>query len=48
MGVTSLCDVRFVRMKPPALVTIDDRGYRFDGTWPDPKDVMALKPWNKK
>lgn len=47
MGVTSLRDVRFVRMKPPALVTIDDRGYRFDGTWPDPKAVMKLKPWNK-
>lgn len=46
--VTSLRDVRFVRMKPPALVTIDDRGYRFDGTWPDPKSVMAMKPWNKR
>ena len=46
-GMTSLRDARFVRMKPPALVTIDDRGYRFDGTWPDPKAVMKLKPWNK-
>lgn len=46
-GMTSLRDVRFARWKPAALITIDDRGYRFDGTWPDPKAVMALKPWNK-
>lgn len=40
-------DVRFVRWKPAALVTIDDRAIRFTGTFPDPKEVAALAPWNK-
>lgn len=47
MGV-SVCSVRFVRMKPPALVTLDDRALTFDGNWPDPKDLRSFKPWNKK
>lgn len=42
-----LRDVRFSRWKPPAMVTIDDRGYRFDGFFPDPKAVMGLKAWNQ-
>lgn len=39
--------VRFTRWKPPALVTIDDRAIRFDGTFPDPKMAASMKPWNK-
>lgn len=38
--------VRFTRWKPSALVTIDDRAIRFDGTFPDPKAAATLKPWN--
>jgi len=39
--------VRFVRWKPPAIVTIDDRAIRFTGTFPSPKDAAAMLPWNK-
>ncbi len=42
-----LCQVRFVRMKPPAIVTIDDRALTFTGVWPALDDVRAFKPWNK-
>lgn len=44
----SLCEVRFVRFKPPALLTIDDRAVTFTGTFPDMKDIKAFKPWNKR
>lgn len=44
---TGLENVRFVRWKPAALVTIDDRALRFDGKFPDPREAAALKPWNK-
>jgi hypothetical protein len=40
-------DVRFVRWKPPAVVTIDDRAIRFDGKFPTPKEAAATIPWNK-
>ena len=41
-------NVRFVRWKPPALVTIDDRALTFRGRWPDLSDLKGFKPWNKK
>ena len=38
--------------KPPALVYVDDRGYRFDGDWSKlisfVQDPEAVRPWNKK
>ena len=37
--------VRFVRWKPPAVVTIDDRAVRFEGTWPSVKALRMFKPW---
>jgi hypothetical protein len=40
-------NVRFVRWKPPAVVTIDDRAIRFDGKFPDPREAAMLQPWNK-
>jgi len=42
-----LCDVRFARWKPSAVVTLDDRGITFTGKWPDPKQLRTFKPWNK-
>ena len=39
--------VRFVRWKPPAIVTIDDRAIRFTGKFPSPKEAAAMLPWNK-
>lgn len=32
--------------KPPAFLTIDDRVVRFDGTWPDPLQLLNYRPWN--
>lgn len=31
--------------KPPATVSLDDRAVRFEGVWPDPQDLLALRPW---
>lgn len=38
-------DVRFVKEKPPAMVSIDDRALTFTGTWPALADLQAFKPW---
>ena len=45
---SGLENVRFVRWKPPALVTIDDRAICFDGTWPPQTALTGFKPWNKR
>ena len=35
-------------VKPAALVYVDDRAYRFDGTnFPSASDVHRARPWNK-
>lgn|SRR5678815_5564256 len=44
----SLENVEFVTEKPPAFMTIDDRAFRFEGTWPDPAKLREFKPWNKR
>lgn len=44
----SICDVRFARWKPPALVTIDDRALTFTGEWPSNQSLKTFKPWNKR
>jgi hypothetical protein len=41
----SFCDVRFVRWKPPAVVTLDDRAVQFTGIWPSAKGLRMFKPW---
>lgn len=33
--------------KPPAIVYLDDRAWRFDGTFPPIADLLAFKPWNR-
>lgn len=35
--------------KPPALIYIDDRAYRFEGpgTFPTTQQIHAARPWNK-
>lgn len=47
VGGIGLESVRFVRWKPPALVTIDDRALTFTGEWPALDSLRAFKPWNK-
>lgn len=41
-----MADIGWPTTKPPALVTIDDRAIRFDGTWPSVEKLFE-KPWNK-
>jgi trehalose-6-phosphatase len=38
----------FPTQKPAASMTIDDRAFCFEGTFPTVKWLKAFKPWNKK
>lgn len=40
--------IRFPAGKPPAELYIDDRGYRFDGTFPSFDELGALEPWTRR
>lgn len=34
--------------KPSAFVSLDDRAIQFNGAWPDPKELLHFKPWNRR
>jgi len=40
--------LRVTAQKPPALVYIDDRGWRFEGVFPSAEDVYRARPWHKR
>lgn len=40
--------LQFPIRKPPAKVSIDDRGLTFTGEWPSIESLLAFKPWNKR
>lgn len=40
--------LEFPDKKPPAYITIDDRGIQFDGTFPPVEDIKNFKPWYKR
>lgn len=40
--------IRITALKPAAVVYIDDRAWRFEGTWPSLEQIRALKPWNAR
>lgn len=40
--------IEWPMVKPPAMITIDDRAITFDGTWPDLATLKAFKPWNRR
>ena len=48
MGTRGIEDVRLTKSKPPALMYIDDRGFRFEGTFPTKEQILAAVPWNRK
>lgn len=41
-------ELRFPEQKPAAFLTIDDRCVCFSGTFPEPRELLTFKPWNKK
>lgn len=41
-----LCYLRFPTHKPPAVLYIDDRAYRFEGTFPTVKQIAEFEPWH--
>lgn len=41
-------DIEWPVSKPPAFLTIDDRGILFTGVWPNVDDLLCFKPWNKQ
>jgi hypothetical protein len=43
-----LGQLRFPRTKPPAHVYLDDRGWRFEGTFPTLDAIDAFEPWHKR
>jgi hypothetical protein len=43
-----LSDIEWPTEKPAAFLTIDDRALTFDGTWPDVRNLLNFKPWNKR
>jgi len=40
--------IDFPLMKPAAFVQLDDRAITFTGVFPDPKELLTFKPWNKQ
>lgn len=43
-----LFKIKWPTTKPAAFLSIDDRGFCFTGTFPDPKALLEFKPWHKK
>ena len=39
--------IEFPTYKPPAKLSIDDRGMRFDGVFTDPEELLKIEPWYK-
>jgi hypothetical protein len=48
MTEDAACRIDIALFKPSAKVYIDDRGFRFEGVFPDPDELMAMEPWNKQ
>jgi hypothetical protein len=40
--------IDFPLFKPPAFVILDDRAISFNGVFPEPKELLQFRPWNKK
>lgn len=40
--------IKWPWFKPSAFLTLDDRAVTFEGSFPDPEELRAFKPWNKR
>lgn len=40
-------EIEVTAEKPPALVYIDDRAWRFEGRFPGRQEIHDARPWNK-
>lgn len=49
-GPREVRPLRVSAEKPPALIYLDDRGWRFEGpgTFPTVDEIHAARPWNKR
>lgn len=43
-----MCGLSFPTQKPAAWLTIDDRCFCFEGTFPTHEEIDNFKPWNKR
>lgn len=48
LGGIGLEDVQLSYEKPPALVYLDDRAWRFEGEFPTVEQIHRAIPWNKR
>jgi hypothetical protein len=48
LSVSAAYEIEFSSSKPPCLVYIDDRAWRFEGTFPTAHEIHAARPWNKR
>lgn len=48
VGAVGIEQVKLSFEKPAALVYIDDRAWRFDGSFPTAEELLKARPWNKK
>lgn len=47
-GLERADEIEFTTGKPPCLIYIDDRAWRFEGTFPTADEIHAAKPWNRR
>lgn len=40
--------IGFPKYKPPAMITLDDRAFLFEGHWPKFEELKAFEPWYKR
>lgn len=47
IDVTWFSKIIWATSKPSAMISIDDRAITFTGAWPDMRDLIDFRPWNK-
>lgn len=46
-GLDRADEIEFTTGKPPCLIYIDDRAWRFEGTFPTANQIHSARPWNR-